>query len=210
MQNGVTVSPIMVETAEGDQIADFSVDGHPGGYDSGRPGYEGSEYVIDNRGTVHHQYENVDFESLDEYQEPQQDLPADYLTDIQSLFGGSEGYLRATQWAKQHLNQDFIDEFNEAMNSGDPDLMTPHIEQLLSMYQGTDSEEDVIDEVPFDPDLQAEIYQAIGGEGVYDKLTSWATENLSEEAVDNYNAAMDSGDERLIRTAVQWLVGQYK
>lgn len=208
MERGVTVEPVMVETAEGEQIADFSINGHPGGSDSSRPGYQSQEFFQDSHGNVHHQYENLDFNSLDEYAEPQSDLPADYINNIQDMFGGPLGYSRATEWARQNLSTDFINDFNDALNSGQDELMTPAFEQLLSLYHGTDDEEAVQDVEPFNPELQSEIYQAVGGEQIYNKLVGWASDHLPEEAVDNYNAAMESGDERLIRTAVQWLVNQ--
>ena len=208
MERGVTVEPVMVEGVDGEVIADFEVQAHPGGSDSSRPGYQGQEFYQDSHGNVHHQYGNVDFDALDENAEPQSDLPSDYISNVQELFGGREGYLRATDWARQNLSADFINDFNTALNSGEEELMTPALEQFLNLYQGGDQDEAVEDVEPFPSELQSEIFQAVGGEQVYNNLTQWASDNLDDQAVTNYNLAMESGDEHLIRTAVRWLVNQ--
>ena len=208
MEHGVTISPVMVETFEGDQIADFSIEAHPGGSDSHRPGYEGQEYFVDNQGQVHHQYENIDFDALDENQEQEPNLPAEYVQNIVEMFGGPNEYATATAWARQNLSQDFIHEFNDALDSGDVDQMQPAFEELLSLYHGEDNEEAFEDVQPFDPELQHDIFQAFGGADAYNEFTDWAYENLSDEAIDNYNLAMESGDQRLIIRAVNWLVEQ--
>ena len=208
MDQGYTISPTTVETAQGEVVADFEIQGHPGGYDSHRPGYEGQEYFVDNEGQVRHQYENVDFDQLDEYKYQEPDLPGEYIQNIVEMFGGPNEYAMATAWARQNLSQDFIYEFNDALESCDVDQMQPMFEELLSLYHGEDNDEAFQDVQPFDPELQRDIFQAFGGADAYNEFTDWASENLSDEAIENYNLAMESGDQRLIIKAVNWLVEQ--
>ena len=208
MDQGYTVSPVMVETAQEDQVIDFAVEGMPLGYDSFSADQGGQEYFVDPHGQVHHQYENVDFDQLDEYQDRSSYTESDYVQTIEELFGGPNEFATAAAWARENLSEDYIDAFNDAINTGDPSVATPAFEELLNLYQGEDLDERNLKAEPFDPELQSEIFHRLGGQETYNQLTAWASDNLDDNQINHYNAAMESGDEKLIRKAVGWLVQQ--
>lgn len=58
--------------------------------------------------------------------------------------------------------------------------------------------------------LQSEMYSTVGGADQYNDLVTWASENLPEEEIDAYNAAMDTQDPAQIRFAVQGLYARYR
>ena len=53
------------------------------------------------------------------------------------------------------------------------------------------------------------VYQAVGGEQEYGALTSWASENLSDNEIDTYDAMIESGDMGQISFALQALYYRY-
>ena len=57
-------------------------------------------------------------------------------------------------------------------------------------------------------DIQ-QIQESIGGEGEYQNLIQWASENLSEQEISMYDTVMDRGDPLAMFFAVQALNGRY-
>ena len=53
------------------------------------------------------------------------------------------------------------------------------------------------------------VYQAVGGEQEYGALTAWASENLSDNEIDTYDAMIESGDMGQISFALQALYYRY-
>jgi len=53
------------------------------------------------------------------------------------------------------------------------------------------------------------VYQAVGGEQEYGALTSWASQNLSDNEIDTYDAMIESGDMGQISFALQALYYRY-
>ena len=71
------------------------------------------------------------------------------------------------------------------------------------------------------PDVQGEspdltdsemnsVYNSAGGEAEYEKLTSWAAENLAENKLDAFNSIIDRGDATAIQIAVAGLRSEYE
>ena len=58
--------------------------------------------------------------------------------------------------------------------------------------------------------MTSEIYNLAGGEGEYQNLMQWATNNLPETEIDAYNATMDRMDANEVRFAVQGLYARYR
>ena len=53
-------------------------------------------------------------------------------------------------------------------------------------------------------------YNSAGGEAEYEKLTSWAAENLAENKLDAFNSIIDRGDATAIQIAVAGLRSEYE
>ena len=71
------------------------------------------------------------------------------------------------------------------------------------------------------PDVQAEspdltdaemnsVYNSAGGESEYNRLTSWAAENLAENKLDAFNSIIENGDATAIQIAVAGLRSEYE
>jgi len=55
-----------------------------------------------------------------------------------------------------------------------------------------------------------QVYNSAGGEGEYNRLTSWAAENLAENKLDAFNSIIDQGDATAIQIAVAGLRSEYE
>lgn len=55
-----------------------------------------------------------------------------------------------------------------------------------------------------------EIHTAVGGKAVYEEMTAWAAQNLSQDEIQTYNGAVYSGDKNLAGFAVQGLMAKYQ
>ena len=54
------------------------------------------------------------------------------------------------------------------------------------------------------------IYNSAGGEAEYNRLTSWAAENLAENKLDGFNSIIDKGEALAIQMAVAGLRSEYE
>ena len=54
------------------------------------------------------------------------------------------------------------------------------------------------------------VYNSAGGEAEYNKLTSWASENLAENKLDAFNSIVNQGDATAIQIAVAGLRSEYE
>ena len=54
------------------------------------------------------------------------------------------------------------------------------------------------------------MYDIVGGESNYEQMVSWASENMSENDIDAFNASIETGDPDLMRFAIQGLEARYR
>ena len=63
------------------------------------------------------------------------------------------------------------------------------------------------------PDLtdaeMSQVYNSVGGEEEYGKLTSWAAENMEDKALDAFNSIIDGGNATAIQIAVAGMKAEY-
>ena len=63
------------------------------------------------------------------------------------------------------------------------------------------------------PDLtdaeMGQVYNSVGGEEEYGKLTSWAAENMEDRALDAFNSIIDAGNPTAIQIAVAGMKAEY-
>lgn len=74
---------------------------------------------------------------------------------------------------------------------------------------------DIVDQYIAGQEAQAlqyrnEILEEIGGEKTFEAMADWATQNLTKEELDAYNAAVDSGDMSRARNAVTSLAYRFE
>ena len=53
------------------------------------------------------------------------------------------------------------------------------------------------------------VYNSVGGEAEYDKLTSWAADNMDDKALDAFNSIIDQGNPTAIQIAVAGMKAEY-
>lgn len=213
MQHGVTITPTTVETTEGDVVTDFEIVGHPAGYDSQDPNFGAQEYFVDRWGQSHHELENVDFEEFDEDPEMEMDHAGYFLENVVELAGGVESYQRTIAWAQHNLSAEQQDQYNQAMNSADPEIIEAAVLELMHAQQESQQPEQRVSELPEDPmteEHQQGIYNAVGGEHAYRHMTAWAREEMSEDQIDRFNHLMSVGSAAEVVIGVQWLQQQYR
>lgn len=58
-------------------------------------------------------------------------------------------------------------------------------------------------------DVREQLLDPVGGEEAYQEMTAWAADNLDDEAIDAFNAALDSGDMGVVKMAVENLQAKY-
>ena len=54
------------------------------------------------------------------------------------------------------------------------------------------------------------VYNSVGGEAEYNRITGWAAENLSEDQMDAFNSVVNNGEPLAIQMAVAGLKSEYE
>ena len=100
------------------------------------------------------------------------------------------------------LSEDTMRQFSE-MSSQELVEAFMEIQDNIPANQGYDS-----------PDLtdaeMNQVYNSAGGEAEYNRITSWAAENLPENKVDAFNNLIDQGESMAIQIAVAGLRSEYE
>lgn len=58
--------------------------------------------------------------------------------------------------------------------------------------------------------MENSIYESVGGQEKYQEMTQWASQNLPQDQIEAFNAAVNSNDLNQVRNAVQSLAYQYQ
>ena len=110
--------------------------------------------------------------------------------------------------------QDASEEYYENEGALSPETMEKFsqmdsrdlVEAFMAIQENTDPAEAY-------PDLSdAEmntVYNSVGGEAEYDKLTSWAADNMDDRALDAFNSIVDQGNPTAIQIAVAGMKAEY-
>lgn len=54
------------------------------------------------------------------------------------------------------------------------------------------------------------MYDIVGGEGNYEQMLGWASDNMPSEDIEAFNASIETGDPNLMRFAIQGLEARYR
>ena len=157
--------------------------------------------------TYRHRFADLDPELLDQHGEQYALNPEDYEVEetdgrefsdaerdhLFGMVGGSDNYSVLMEFAKENMPDDFIQQYDAIMQSGDMEQSQEAISVLLEAYQNWDgeAEEDVSEDMD---ELADAIYEQFGGQESYTSMLQWAATNKSQEFIDAYDAAMESGD----------------
>ena len=73
-------------------------------------------------------------EYVDQYIEGQKAVAQQQEIGIHNIVGGKDNYETMISWAKENLNDNEINVFNEAADSGDVNVLSTHVENLHNRY----------------------------------------------------------------------------
>lgn len=171
-----------------------------------------AQYVTDANGRVHHEWSDLDPSRYQQYEQDYID-PDEYgqqfdqmeLTEndaeyLQEIVGGAEPYQELISWAANALSEEQIQEYDDIMSSGDVGAMEEAVRWLYEQFSNADPEDTSGD------DFVNQVYDAIPN---YDEVTAWAAENLSEEAIAEFNNVIQYGDTQLQAQFIDDLVSLY-
>ena len=83
-------------------------------------------------------------------------------------------------------------------------------QDLVQAYMAIQENTDPADSYPdlSDADMNT-VYNSVGGEAEYGKLTSWAADNMDDTALDAFNSIIDQGNPTAIQIAVAGMKAEY-
>lgn len=110
--------------------------------------------------------------------------------------------------AYQNLQREY-----SRVKNGQPPSDTPAQQQEADQYDDGDGTEDGSDQGGIDSATAAAIHASVleqaGGEAEYQRLSTWAVNNLPPERTEAYNAALASGDQAAIINSLKGLQYDY-
>ena len=124
-------------------------------------------------------------ETAEEEVDPVQDL----LTSASEEYYNNDG----------SLSQETLEELGKLDSN---ELISAYI-QMQGQGQETQSVDLTSDEV-------SSIYSIAGGEAEYNNLTSWASQNMSDEYIQAFDSLVDQGDARMVQLAVAGIRAEYE
>jgi len=107
--------------------------------------------------------------------------------------------------------QPFVDEWQktgELSEDSRKTLETRFPKDLIDDYLAKSAQAAQYEEAQSAVELKG-IYDSVGGEGNYQEIVAWASENLSEAQINAYNESVNSGSLAQAELAVQGLAAQY-
>ena len=139
--------------------------------------------------------DEVDDTTLDE----DEDYPEDVTAGVELITEASDEYYENDG----ELSEETMQRFTE-MSSQD----------LVNAYMAIRERNPDLDSSQSSPDLtdaeMNQVYNSAGGEAEYNRITSWAAENLDEAKLDAFNSLIDKGEALAIQIAVAGLKSEYE
>ena len=126
-------------------------------------------------------------ESDSNEEEPQQEFDSSFLDELY-------------EQAQGEPSQEIIDKLEKMDASQLADMYVQYRQQVESKQPTTSD---------FTEEQANALYGIVGGQEQYGALTSWASQNLSQQEVDMFDAVMDSGDPNAAFWAIRSLAMQY-
>ena len=127
------------------------------------------------------------------------EYPEDVIEGVDLITTASEEYFENDG----QISEETMERFTEMSSS-----------ELVEAYMAIKERNPDVDSNYSAPDLtdaeMNQVYNSAGGEAEYNKLTSWAAQNLSENKLDAFNDMIDRGNAMAIQIAVSGLRSQYE
>jgi hypothetical protein len=140
--------------------------------------------------------DNTEAEQEEVLQEESEEGSKDYSEGAQLISSASDEFNENGE-----LSAETLAEFSQMSSQ---DLVNAYLEITKDSPQNlVQSQADISDR-----DIN-QIQNSVGGEGAYDNLIGWASDNLSEAAVEAFDAAVNTGSPHTIQLMVNGLKAQY-
>jgi hypothetical protein len=149
--------------------------------------------------------------------ESAEELERGYLELQKRLSGGEEPQEEASDPEQEEEPQeeagDLFEAIRDAYERGDWDpQLVEHIENLnpidvMNLFLENQGQPDTVQATQEDV---ASIQESVGGPEEYGEMISWASQNLTEQEINLYDAAMDKGDPLTMFFAAQALFARYQ
>ena len=149
---GYTVSPVITVNEQGQEvISDLSVSsGHAA--DIGRDGQVRgvqNDYYEDEQGQIRHRFTDVELES-------ERNSPSSFNEDeyVAAIFESNPQLSDAQQWAEANLPEEWLDDYNKAVDKGDLSELHQAVEWLLQQYENRSQTDSIPEEVKEDDEME--------------------------------------------------------
>ena len=126
------------------------------------------------------------------------EYPEDVADSVAVMMDASEEYYANDG----QLSEETMERFSE-MSSRDL------VDAYVAMYERGDVAQGSEGRDLTDSEMNT-VYNSVGGEAEYGKLTGWAAENLDQRALDAFNSIVDQGNPTAIQIAVAGLRSEYE
>ncbi len=137
--------------------------------------------------------DEVEYDEDEEEEEVEYD--EDVVTGIETIQDASNEYYEN----EGALSPETMEKFGQ-MDSRD----------LVEAFMAIQENADPSDSYPDLSDAEMNtVYNSVGGEAEYDKLTSWAADNMEDRALDAFNTVIDQGNPVAIQLAVAGMKAEY-
>ena len=154
-----------------------------------------------------------------------EDLEEAYL-ELQKKLGSDDDEVEDTTLDEDEVEYDeavvagieTIQEASEEYYANDGNISEETLEKfdgmsardLVEAYRAISENTDPSESYPdiTDSDLNT-VYNSVGGQDQYDKLTSWAADNMDERALEAFNTVIDQGNPTAIQLAVAGMKAEY-
>ena len=140
--------------------------------------------------------DDVDDTTLDE---DEGEYPDDVADSVSVMMDASEEYYANDG----QLSAETMERFSEMSSK---DLVNAYV----AMYERGDAGGDVGSNADLTDAEMNTVYNSVGGEAEYGKLTSWAADNLDSKALEAFNSIVDQANPTAIQIAVAGLKSEYE
>ena len=132
---------------------------------------------------------------------------ADYETLIES-YGGESVYAEVSDWAALNFSQADIDGFNAIIDSGDLSEIANAIDTVYNHYQARTSDAETVTDEAIQQSTEDWVFETLMPQPEYEQMISKAREALDDEAIEQYNSIMESGDREMIGRTIEMMRNQ--
>ena len=138
--------------------------------------------------------DEVDNTTLD-----QDEYPEEVAASVSVMMDASDEYYANDG----QLSAETMQKFSEMSSA---DLVNAYV----AMYENGDVAQAAGDSPDLTDAEMNSVYNSVGGEAEYSRLTGWAAENLDNRALDAFNSIIDQGNPMAIQIAVAGLRSEYE